>query len=173
MREGLVALYAQTPLESYQVYRAPCATPICAAYESDRRFSSRAEPANPLSRALNLAHSPMIVDRARVSWSVILSVCALVSSPGEGRKAWHDRRQGGAETLPLAQRRRTTSSLLSFGGPTSHMQVSFSSDVLVAMEVSNGRLSPAYFIRGSTSAALPPRGVSEKGRVESLTPILI
>lgn len=82
---------------------------VCAAYESDRRFSSRAEPANPLSRAHNLAHSPMIVYRARVSWSVILSVCALVSSPGEGRKAWHDRRQGGAETLPLAQRRGTTS----------------------------------------------------------------
>lgn len=155
----------------------PCATHILvrAAYESDRRISSRAGPANPLSRAHNLAHSSLIVNRARVSWSVILSVCALqvVSSPGEGRKAWHDRRQGGAETLPLAQRQRSTSSLLSFGGPTSHILVSFSSDALAVIELCIGRLSPAYFIRGSTSAGPPPRGVSERGRVNLLIPSLI
>lgn len=172
MWEGLNALCAKNfALESNQVHQdtVPSGRTRCTS-QTPCVFISHAW-GNPPSRGHNFAHSPLMVNRARVSWSVSLSVCALVSRPGEGRKAWHDRRQGVAETLALAQRRSSTSSSLSAEGPFLHAVVSLSSDALLVVKGRRGRLNPAYFTRGSTSAGFPPRGVSG-GRADLLTSIL-
>lgn len=153
----------------------PCATYTGAVYESDHKFSSRPAPANPLSRAHNLGYSPPMVNRARVSWSVILSVCALVSRVRAAKLSMIGNRELLKHLLwhnVGAQRRGTTSSSVSSGTP-SRTHYCPLRPIRLVTEICRGRLNPAHFIRGSTSAGLPPQDVSEEGRVNLLISILI